>query len=218
MHLQRLRNLTGLLALLLVAAGPGAVRAGSVTYNVTVNTSALAGQVGYLDSQFNPGPGAAPATATISAFTSDGTLQLGAPLNGTTGDVTGQLSGPLTLGNSSFFNDYFEGFNYGSTIHFQLTLSGPAVGGSAPSGSSFAFSLYDSTGTVPLLTTDPNGSVLTINVNANGSTSVETFPQSPNNLTPVATASVVPEPSTLALAACMPPAGLAAWRRKRATK
>jgi len=57
-------------------------------------------------------------------------------------------------------------------------------------------------GITPLLTTDPNGSVATIDLNANGPASVYAFAQSPTDSTPAVTvtpASAVPEPSTLVL-------------------
>jgi hypothetical protein len=191
-------------------------RAGFTSFNVAVDTSSLNGQMGYLDFQFNPGgAGALAAAATVSTFATDGALQPGAPLNSISGDVSGALPGTLTLGNSTAFNDYFEGVTYGNHVNFELTLSGPAIGNSGTVGSSFAFSLYDSTGSMPLLTTDPFGSVLTVNANADGTTSVETFPQSPNNPTPVATASAVPEPSSLVLAAMVLPVGVMTWRRMR---
>jgi hypothetical protein len=206
-----------LLSMLLLTATSNLARAGSVTYNVSVNTSSLLGSDGYLDVQFNPGGiGAASATASVTGFTADGTLQPAAPLNGTIGDVTGSLPGALGLTNSTAFNDYFEGMHFGNTITFALTLSGPGVNGVAPDGSSFAFSLFDSSGGTALLTTDPNGSVLTVNVNGDATVSALTFPQSPNDPTPVATATLVssvPEPSSLALMTCLVPAGLAVWRR-----
>jgi hypothetical protein len=218
MHLRRLIKLTCLLPVLVLAAAAGSARAGSVTYNVSVNTSSLNGGSGYVDAQFNPGgSGALPANATVGGFTSDGSFELLAPYNGVMGSVSGTLPGPVTFTNNTAFNDYFEGFTFGNTINFALTLSGPAVGNSGLVGSSFAFSLYDATGNNPLLTTDPNGSVLTVNVNPNGSTTALTFPQSPTDNTPVATVTLlsttVPEPTSLALA--LLPAGLAVWRRSR---
>jgi hypothetical protein len=174
---QRLIALACCLTLMLLATGPA--RAGSQTYNVTVNTSALDGQSGYLDFQLNPGgSGALAVSATVSAFTSDGTLQPGAPLNGVSGDVSGMLPGTLTVRNTTGFNDYFEGFTYGNGVSFELTVSGPGVGTAGTVGSSFAFSLYDGTGTMPLLTTDPNGSVLTVNVNAEARLTIRRWSQS----------------------------------------
>ena len=69
---------------------------------------------------------------------SDGTLA-GNPV--LTGDVAGTLPATLTFDNETAFNDYFEGFTYGSTLSFQASFDGPAL--SAPddvssSGSTFA--------------------------------------------------------------------------------
>jgi hypothetical protein len=103
------------------------------------------------------------------------------------------------------YNDAFQGFTFGSSFGLILTLSGPAVaspGGTA--GSSFAVSLYATDGFTPLLTTDPNGSVSTIDLNPNGTASVYTFAQSPTDTASVATVTAgsvtaVPEPSTLTM-------------------
>ena len=188
-----------LLLLVEVASGPGSVRAGSVTYLVNVNTNAIAGQAGNLDFQFNPGGlGSEFATATVTSFqTSGGLLSQPATL---TGDASGSLPGTLTLDNGTAYNDVFQGFTFGSKLDILLTLSGPALnspGGS--SGSSFALSLYDAAGVTPLLTTDPNGSVLTVDLNVNGTVSVLTFPQSSTNSIPIASVSSVPEPASLVL-------------------
>jgi hypothetical protein len=197
--------------LLLGVFGPGAARADFVIYDVSVDTAALSGQGGNLDFQLNPGGlGAAAANATVTSFQSIGGIL--SPSSIVTGNASGSLPGTLMLDNGTAFNDIFQGFTYGSSFSFVLTLSGPAIGSSGGVfGSSFALSLYDAAGVTPLLTTDPNGSVLTINLNTNGTTSVETFPQSPTNSTPVATAtpavSAVPEPPAIVLLA----AGLLAW-------
>jgi hypothetical protein len=206
--------------LLLGPLGTGLARANFITYQVNVDTSSLNGTSGYLDYQFNPGGnGAAPGSVTITNFSPVGNLNPNDPNNSVSGDVTGSLTGvpsPLTLNNDTAYNDYFESFTYGNSINFDVTLSGPAVGSSGAVGSSFAFSLYDSTGTIPLLTTDPNGSVLTINVNTDGSTSVETFPQSGTNGTPAGSAvSTTPEPSSAVLFVSALPAALVFWRRSR---
>lgn len=204
--------------MLLAGFWPGSASADFVTYQVTVDTSSLSGQAGNLDFQFNPGDSSSQAaTAVITNFqTSGGLPALSSIL---TGDASGSLPGTLTLDNGTAYNDVFQGFTYGSNFSFDLTLSGTALdspGGTF--GSSFALSLYDSTGTTPLLTTDPNGSVLTVNLNADGTTSVETFPQSLTNGASVGSAnpvSAVPGPSSLVLLASVLPIGLPVLRRLR---
>ncbi len=187
--------------LLLGLLGPGSAHAG-LSFNVSVDTSSLSMQPGFLDFQFNPGDSSAlAATASVTLFqTVGGTLSQPATL---TGDAAGSLPGALTLNNGTAFNDAFQGFTFGDSFGFTLTLSGPAIDSPAgTTGSAFALSLYAADGVTPLLTTDPNGSVATIDLNANGTASVFTFSQSPTDSTPAATvtsASTVPEPSTLVL-------------------
>jgi hypothetical protein len=208
-----------ILALLLLGSfGPRFALAGVVTYQVGVDTSALSGQGGNLDFQFNPGGlDVEGATATVTNFQMiGGILSQPAMLSG---DASGSLPGTLTLDNGSVYNDVFQGLTYGDQLSFLLTLSGPAI--DSPGGmfgSSFALSLYDAAGTTPLLTTDPNGSVLTTNLNADGSTSSETFPQSPTNSAPVAVAvatSAVPEPTSFVMFVSALPVTLIAWGNAR---
>jgi hypothetical protein len=193
------------LAILLLGIFEQSSAHADMSFSVSVNTSSLSGQSGYLDFQFNPGDGSAEAaTATVTLFqTIGGVLSQPAAL---TGDATGSLPGTLTLDNGTVYNDIFQGFNYGNTFSFILTLSGPAVanpGGAV--GSAFAVSLYAADGFTPLLTTDPNGSVATIDLNSNGTTSVFTFPQSSTDNTPAATvtSATVPEPSSTVYLACV---------------
>lgn len=189
-----------LFLLLLGGLGPRVALAGYVAYQVNVDTSGLTGQAGNLDFQFNPGGfDAEAATATVTNFqATGGVVSQPAML---AGDAAGALPGMLTLDNGTAYNDVFQGFTYGQGFKFLLTLSGPALdspGGTF--GSSFALSLYDAAGVTPLLTTDPNGSVLTVDLNADGTTPAVTFPQSPTNGTPAVVATrVVPEPASLTL-------------------
>jgi hypothetical protein len=185
----------------LCVLGPGSAHA-DLVFNVSVDTSPISTQGGFLDFQFNPGDSSAEAaTASVTLFqTVGGILSQPASL---TGDAAGSLPGALTLNNGTSFNDAFQGFTFGDSFSFTLTLSGPAIdspGGTT--GSAFALTLYAADGVTPLLTTDPNGSVATIDLNANGTASVYTFAQSATDNTPAATvtpASAVPEPSTLVL-------------------
>lgn len=202
---------------LLTAIWPGSASA-DFTYQITVDTSSLNGLTGNLDFQLNPGGSSAEAvTAVITNFNAlGGTL---ASSNTLTGDASGLLPGQLTLDNGTGFNDIFQGFTFGTSLSYDVTFSGPAL--SSPGGtfgSSFAFSLYDSSGTTPLLTTDTNGSVVTMNVNASGTISVERFPQAAGNTTPAASdtpVNSVPAPPSLVLLLSAVPVGLVFWRRSR---
>jgi hypothetical protein len=66
----------------------------------------------------------------------------------------------------------------GNTNEFELVLSGPAVltpDGISTSGSTFGVGLWDSTGSISLLTSDPNGFVGMVNINPDGSGTTSTF-------------------------------------------
>jgi hypothetical protein len=174
--------------------------AGPITYDVTVNTSSIAGAAGSLDFNFNPGPLVSQlAQLQILAFTSDGTLAGACPC--ISGDVTGQLPATLTFDNGTGFNDYFDDFTYGTTISFALSLYGPALSspdGVSTSGSTFAFSMFgDPAGTVPVLTSDTaDGFAFTVNVNLDGTTTATDF-SSQTNLQQQTSA--VPEPGGFVL-------------------
>jgi hypothetical protein len=155
---------------------------------VTVNTSSISGDAGSLDFQFNPGPLVTePATLQILTFASDGTLN---PPAFPTGDVTGTLPGTLSFDNLTAFNDYFEDFTYGSTLSFEVSISGVAGG---TSGSAFAFSMFsDPAGTIPVLTSDPNGFAFIESLNTDGTTTS-------TDVSPEVVSATVPEPSGLLL-------------------
>lgn len=168
----RIAVVAGSLALL--PAGP--LFAGPIAYFVTVNTGAISGTPGFLDFTFAPGNGSQDALVTIGSFVSDGSLSGSPQVNG---GVLGVLPGTVTIDNSTAFNDYFQGFEFGTTIQFLLSFSGPAVMSpdGTSSGSTFGFGMFqDNAGTIPLLTTDPFGYAFTVDVNADGSTTPIAFP------------------------------------------
>ena len=170
--------------------------ADAITYDVTVDTASISGTAGSLDLNFNPGPLATQAASLqILDFTTDGSLAENCPCG--TGDVTGQLPATLMFDNGAGFNDYFDGFTYGSTLSFEVSIYGPALttpDGSSTSGSTFAFSMFsDAAGTIPVLTTDvAEGFAFTANANLDGTTDI-------NNLSLETTvqAANAPEPSTI---------------------
>jgi hypothetical protein len=172
---RRLSPFLWTIALLLTARQ---VEAAITIYTVTVNTSSIAGTSGVIDFTFNPGPCAPncsqPATAMISNFTG-GTLGAVDPDAFASGNETGTLSSTVTLVNSAADNEYDQGFTFGSSFSFQLTLTGPALdnpNGTSSSGSTFALTLYNSPlpPTAVLLTNNPAGPVFEVNVNLNGTT------------------------------------------------
>jgi hypothetical protein len=179
------------LALLLSANVP--LRAGTLSV-ATVDTSSVAGANGFLDFTFDPGPLATQsAFAVISAFSSNGIL--GSPT--TTGDVSGTLPPSITLNNDTLFNDFFIAFTFGNTLNFSLALGGPAVDspdGISTSGSTFAFSMFSSDGSTPLLTADSlDGFAFKVDVNLDGTTKLTNF--SDSTLISGAVSSV-PEPAS----------------------
>jgi hypothetical protein len=167
---------------------------GSVTastmYQVSVDTSALvAGTSGLIDFQFNPGLAAA--TASISNFTSNGTL--GGQLPPPDPNVTGTLPGTVVIANTAFFNAYTEQFTFGSSFDFLLTLNGDL------SGSRFSLGIYSPGFAAPLLTVDENFVAL-IDITAGGTILEPVVFDQPGGLPPAATFTLatagVPEPST----------------------
>jgi hypothetical protein len=172
-----------------------------ITYNVTVDSSSISGTAGSLDFQFNPGPLVTQAASLqILNFSSPGSLA-GSPV--LAGHVAGALPSTLTLDNGTAFNDYLEGFKYGSTLSFQVGLFGPALSspdGTSTSGSRFAFSMFsDAAGTIPVLTTDTtNGFAFTVDVKLDGTTTVT---NSSAQTTVASANTTIPEPCSLPLMA-----------------
>jgi hypothetical protein len=213
------KHLLLIAALLSCVAGAASA---DILYDVTVNTKSIVGTNGSLDFQFNPGPFVSQsADLQISNFMSDGTLTGSPTLTPpppTPPQVSGALPGTVTFVNGintsgveiSAFNDYFQGFTFGSNLSFDVLLGGPAVNspnGTATSGSTFAFSMFsDAAGTMPVLTSDKvNGFAFTIDVNLDGSTTVAN--SSAQTTVTLVTTPSVPEPGTLSLMA----SGIGLW-------
>ena len=196
------------LALFLLAAG---LHAAPITYSVIVNTSSISGLSGNVDFQFNPGFGATdPAFVVISMFSSNGTLA-GSPV--ITGDATGTLPPAVTIQNTTAFNDYSDVFLFGSFLSFLVRFDGVALtspSATATSGSTFAFSLFNSDFTAPLLSTDTvNGVLVQGDVGLNGTVTTQNF-----SAGGVASVGAVPEPAS-ALLIAFGLAGIAFIRRRK---
>jgi hypothetical protein len=114
-----------------------------ITYELLVDTTSLAGVAGHLDFQFNPGNSNLPydpASAYLHGFASDATDTADeTPF----GDVTGSLPGPVTINNTTGFNDYFEDLTFGNFVDVFVDLNTPVVSGNAAFGSSFFLYILD---------------------------------------------------------------------------
>jgi len=201
MPLSKILSSIGFLALCGLAA-PAAC--GTILYTVSVDTSSQFGNSGYIDLQFNPGLASQSANVDVEGFITDGTLHPADSLNGAFGDVSGELPGTVSFDNGTSFNDYTEAITFGDTITFDLFLFGPAI--DAPNGEgggTFTLDFLNADQSAQLFTASPTDEpVLTVNINADGTTSGQTY-ASQGGGPPVVTFSgpaAVPEPSTILLA------------------
>jgi hypothetical protein len=147
----------------------------SYSYDVTINTASFSSTDGSLYFIFNPGPDAQQAYATISGFSTGGTLSTD-PMylaSTVTGNLSATGSGSVTFDNAGGLNDYLHGITFGNSLSFHLDFAGPAT--TAPDhrltgGSTFSLSLYDAAGFLPLpVSNDPaGGTVYALNLNPDG--------------------------------------------------
>jgi hypothetical protein len=184
-------------------------------YNVTIDTSSISGNSGFLDFQFNPGNTPPPlGTVTISNFSGgqigSGELRMG--------DVSaGTLPSSISINNTSSYNDYYTPFTYGSSLSFKLSFSGSAL--TSPNVSSFAFSLLDNANPqAGLLTSNPDSTAFWIDVGkvnvGDNKTSLTNFGMLPGAGSVVMAA--VPEPEEYAM--MLMGAGMVAFQVKRKQK
>lgn len=204
-------SVVALFAAVLVLSAP--TYAMPIDYLVTINTSSLfptpSGMYsGYLDLQFNPGM--IPGTQSAGEFVNPTTCNCVFGNGTTIGDVYDNFSSGsgASLYNDQPFNDDFVPFQFSGDISFEVYLDGDAVENPDPnaiSGTSFAISLYDSTGTIPLLTSNQDGFLSVLNLNTGGSLTTETFPNSDGSPSVVTLTNLnappipIPEPGTLLL-------------------
>ena len=163
---------------------------------------------------FIDGDGVMNNTVVVSDFSTDGTLGTAS----TSGNVTGTLiSGPVTLTDTDFFNEFLQEIALGNSVSFTLNLTENAPSGSPPD--SFAFFLLDVVTFLPLFeTTDPTSAGALFAVDINGTSSGMLYNFAPTDtgsgvtwiVAPVAS---VPLPSTALLIGAGLLGGLAArWR------
>jgi len=180
-----------------------ACSAAANSFLVTVNTSAVNTNSGFLDFQFNPGaPTSQAAVASILNFNADGgalVFNLNSP-QVTVGVLGGPLPAPVTFTNALAANEVFQQFTFGTFFSFVLSLSGPALSspdGVATAGSTFGVGLFDQ-GQNPILTNQPSGFAGSVDVNLDGTTTATSFPTGSGGPS-VVTFQALPEPGTMLL-------------------
>lgn len=168
--------------------------ASTIQYYVDINTAALVGNASgpfSLDFQLNDGSGLGDAnnTATINNFLfgaggSTGTANLA-------GGAAGDLSSTVTLTDTTPFNEFYQTFNAGNTLTFNVTLTLTSDAGPTPD--SFAIAILDSN-LYNLPTTRIGDSFLEVNLGPTPSVTTGF------STSPAVTVSVtaVPEPGSLA--------------------
>lgn len=162
---------------------------------VTVDTSTLAGVDADIAFDLIDG-GPPPNTVTLSNFATDGTVGG----SSSTGDVSGSFPGMVSIGDTSFFNEYLQNAILGTTFSFVIESTNlPEDAGFLPDGFSL-FVLDHATGQ-PIATTDPTGSGALM-LWSLGTTSPELYASDSISISigAVPPTNGVPEPSTLPLA------------------
>lgn len=153
--------------------------AGTV-FNVTLDTSQLAGTPVWLVFDFIDGDGAINNTATVTGFATDGTYNSGSA--SLLGDAAGSLDTSVQLGDSQPFSELLQPLLLGGGLSFTLDLTDQFSGSNVPD--LFSLLLLDPETGLPLYpTTDPTGAdaLLTIGLNGGGGPVVDVYPSALGN-------------------------------------
>lgn len=129
-----LNSLITRLAMALVLAC-GAVQANAEVYRVSIDTSTLAGQDGYLDFLLLGLSGAAPVQAKVSNFVGNfasGSFALG--------DVAGAVGTHVAIGNGDGWNEFAQWTHFGGTLSFDVSFDNAAASGA---GTTLSIALLD---------------------------------------------------------------------------
>ncbi len=165
---------------------------------ITIDTSAAAGQTDDLILDFDSGGGTQPNTFSVSNFYTDGTLS---PIfQSHNSGVTGDLPGDLTFTNTNFVAELSVTMTVGNTITFdyQSTNNAPTAG--AFPDEFDVYLLDNATFNSVLPTDDPSGAGSLVAIDLNGGLAPDaTIFSGAVTVGPPADTSPVPEPANLAV-------------------
>jgi hypothetical protein len=119
---------------LAMLCGSGQLLASPV-YHVSVDTSTLSGQSGYLDFLFTGLANASPAHATLSNFSGDFGVS-----SFVFGEVNGSVGSSVVIGNGSGWNELGQWANFGGRLRFDVEFD---VGPGAGAGTDLGIALLD---------------------------------------------------------------------------
>ena len=125
----------------------------SLSYDINIDTSSLAGTDGYLYLQYVTLNNPVSSSATVYNFVTDGVMGAQSSLVANGSAVAGTLPSTVTLANTNGINDYNQAIHFGNSIDFQLGLSPSTLGALSSDSSSFTISIsQDEAGLTPLIT------------------------------------------------------------------
>jgi hypothetical protein len=176
-----------MLGLLLGIATPGIAS----PINVTLDTSAVSGGAFSLVFDLIDGDGIANNSVSLSGFAFGGGSVSGSAA--TIGGASGDLAASIALSDSSFFNEFLQGFTAGDVLSFTMDASANFGGGSPDS---FTMVLLDSSGT-PIASADPLGADAFLSFDLAPGSSIQSFASTSQQYAiPAPTVGSVPEPGT----------------------
>ena len=196
-----------LVLITLLMGGVFSSRADATSFLITVVTTPLMGLSGFLAFDFIAGSPVPGNSAVISGFSTDSTLGGFSA----SGDHSGTLvPGPLTLGDTQFFNEWLQDIvSFSTTLSYRLDLGDATVSPGIPD--SFSFFLLD-TNQVPFTTSDPSGADALFTIDLTGpSTTPLVFASSFAVARVEPAPSAIPEPSTMGLLLTVLP--LLLWKK-----
>jgi hypothetical protein len=164
------------------------------------DTSSLHGMSGYIDLQYEGNAGIGYSTATITGFSTNGSLG-GCAVSCLTGGASGDLISTVILDNGALsswsYNDYDEAITFGTFTEFTVALSGPA-GGTA--NSAFTLMFYNSDYSINWLSSDFDGASAKLTVKPDGTVLPVIYADDEGKFDTTVTnesgPSLVPEPSS----------------------
>jgi len=195
---------------LLLAAGIflSAAAANAAVYHATIDTSTLTATGNgpfSLDFQFNGGDTPGNNTVVLSSFSFGGGSASGSPT--LSSGVTGSLLTSVTFTNDTAFSEFYQTFNPGTQILFDITVT-QNIDGITPD--SFSVAILDGT-LANIDTNSPSASLIQFDIDTTGNLSVTS--SSGTGIYAGVTAAV-PEPSSTMLAGLLS-GGLLLRRRRR---